>query len=377
MQDEVKARLYQQRKNALFLLNLGSTLLFLFIMAYSFSLPLRTMINRLSGNSVIVITLYFFFFYLFYFVFTFGLKYYEGFVLERKFGLSRQNFKSWFRQLIKKETPIFCVLLVVVQVVYFFLETSVQQWWLSMAIICILINGLGGDTFRRYIAMLFFRYTPVQDPDLCQRLIDLARKADVKIANVYVIHQPHNKADVALAGMGSMYKLMLTDEVITYSKEEIEVIFAQEIASCRYKQLWKLLAIQIVGWLGGFYAINILFEPASKIFGFNLLFDVATLPVILGLFFVFFVLFSIIQNCFRKYMEKKTDWFALQLTKAPDAFVSLLIRLREQRFKTPDPHYFIELLLNRQSYFSERLNMAQDYAQSLSFNGLKRDFKFR
>lgn len=360
---------YSKIKNLFFILNIVFTLFFLFIMSYSFSRPLRECITYFTGNTIIVITIYFLLFYFSYFLFVFVLKYFEGFVLEKHVNKRKQKFRSWLRGLIHKEIITFTFLLVGVQVVYFFLETSINAWWLRMSVLSILARN-AWEFLPNRVVFYYSRHKDLDDRQLHDRLQGLAQKAGIMFSRILVYKDSRAKA--AVFGLKGARRLILSDAVLDYAIEEIEVLVAMEIAKLLNGYIWKKILVEAIGMFVVLFLVNFSFAPVCEKFGFKFIFDVETLPVLLGLFFVFFVVIWFILNYFKRYMAKENDAYTLRLSKAPEAFVSLIIRDSEQNIPGGRAIYFFEEMLCAESPVSQRLMLAQDYAQNMLFDDLQR-----
>ncbi len=360
---------YSKKKNLLFVLNIAFTLLFFFIMSYSFSRPLRDSVTYFTGNTIIIITIYFLLFYFSYFLFIFALRYFEGFVLENRTKKRKQKFLIWLRRLIHKEIITFALLLIGVQVIYFFLETSVNAWWVPMAVLAILTRN-AWELLPNWVVPYYSRHKDLDDRQLQDRLQRLAQRAGIRFSRILVYKDSRAKAVVF--GLKGSRRLILSDAVLDYAVEEIEVLAAMEIAKLRKGYIWKKALIEAMGMFVTFFIVSIAFAPICKKFGFEFVFDIETLPVLLGLFFVVFVIVWFVLNYFKRDMAKENDAYTLRLSKAPEAFVSLIIRDSEQDIQGDQAVYFFEKMLCAEGPVSQRLMLAQDYAQDLLFEDTHR-----
>ncbi|HQP92191.1 MAG TPA: hypothetical protein PLU24_05900, partial [Candidatus Omnitrophota bacterium] len=125
-----QAKEYQAMKNRLFLLNLALQFLFLYAAAASgVSLFIKNSVLGITSVFYLVNASYFFFFSIIAFCLFFPLDVYEGFILEHRYGLSRQNFFAWFKDSIKKGIVTFIFSLIMLEAVYFFLLKTERGWW--------------------------------------------------------------------------------------------------------------------------------------------------------------------------------------------------------------------------------------------------------
>ena len=114
--------------------------------------------------------------------------------------------------------------------------------------------------------------------------------------------------------------------------------------------------------------------PAIEKFGFEFVFDVETLPVLLGLLFIGFVTIQFIINSFKRKIEREIDILTLKLSQSPDAFISLLVRRSQDMIDNLHPVYFFKRMLKFEPSLTSRMILAQDYAQNLRYETTGRRF---
>ena len=353
MLDELLAKFNSNKKTIFFIVDIAIAFIYLFIMAYSFSRPLRDIVSFLTGNSIIVITIYFLVFHVLYFIVSLPLKYFRDLTY-----IKTNNFIDWIKIVFKKEISVFFALFFVIQVIYFFLETDVLWWWLPVAFLCIVFR-FAMELAPKYLSHLFFKSTALDPSEFKLRLIELVGRANIKINDVFSIAYAQSEA-VIFSG-----RLMLSDKIMDYAPEEIEVIVARETAMHYYGHIKFRLIIEALIMLLSFFIVNIAFKPIAAYFGFEFIFDIETLPVLLGLFFVSFLLMSFIQNYFFRLMDKQADIYALKMAGSPDAFISLLFR-KQQEAEKQTIDFFINQILTGRISDVKRIVLAQDYAQEMS-----------
>ncbi len=361
---------YSKIKNLFFVLNGVFTLLFFFIMSYSFSRSLRELVNRFTGNTIIVITIYFLLFYFFYFLFIFALRYFEGFVLENRMNHKKQKFRKWLRGLINKEIITFVFLLIGVQVVYFFLETKLDTWWVSMAVLSIFALN-AGQLLSEWLVPYYSRHKDLDDRQLQARLNKLAERAGMEFSRILVYKDSRAKAVVF--GVKRSRTLLLSNILLDYAVEEIDVLVAMEIAKLRNGYVWKKVLMEATGMFVAYFIIGFAFAPICEKFGFEFIFDVETLPVLLGLFSIVSLAVWGILNHFKRDMEREKDEYVLRLSKAPEAFVSLIVRDSQQNIKGNKGGDFFKKFFSSQIPVPQRIMLAQDFAQDMLFESSHRE----
>ncbi|MBU1088199.1 MAG: M48 family metalloprotease [Candidatus Omnitrophica bacterium] len=344
------------KKTIFIALDTASVFIYLFIMAYSFSRPLRVWVNLLTGNSIIVITIYFSLFYALYFIFALPLKYYQGLSYVREHG-----FYDWLRTVFKKEVIVFFIMFFVIQFIYFFLETEVLWWWLPVSFLCI-VSRYAWEFAPKYLASFLFRLKALAPSEFKQRLIELAVRGNIEVTDVFSF--ANAKFEVAFLGQGPGRKLILNEKIMDYAPEEIEILVAREAAEHYYRHMRYKLILEALVILLSFFMVNLAFKPTADYFGFEFTFNIETLPVLIGLFFIAFMLMSLIRNHYSRFMDKQVDIYALKATQAPAAFISLLFRQKEAENKY-EQDYFLNQILNGRISETERITFAQDYAQGM------------
>ncbi len=354
-------------KNVFFGFNLALTFFYFFIMSYSFSRPLRQSIANFTGNTIIVITVYFFLFYFFYFVFIFPLRYLEGFIFENRLRDKKQEFQIWLKGLIQKEIRTFSLLLIGVQVIYFFLETNLGFWWVHMTVLSIVVLN-AWDLLSNLVVPYYSRHQDLSDKRLYARIMKLFDGARLRVLRIFIYKD--SKAKAVIVGLDDSRQLILSDAVLKYAPEEIEVLVALEIAKNQRGYIWKKTLIEAIGMLVIFFLVHFSFAPACDNFGLEFIFNIETLPVLLGLFFVYFVAIWFAVNYFKRQLNKENDLDALRLSRVPEAFVSLIIRDTQQGAQGKQAVSFFEEMFFSNSPVSRRIMLAQDYAQNMLFENM-------
>ncbi|MBU1044674.1 MAG: hypothetical protein KJ915_09805 [Candidatus Omnitrophica bacterium] len=357
MLDALIAKFNSNRKTIFSALEIICAIVYLFIMAYGFSRPLRDAVGLMTGNSIIVITLYFSVFYTLYFIFSLPLKYFQNLAYIRA-----NSFVEWLQVVSKKEISVFFVMFFVVQVIYFFLETDVFWWWMPVSFLCI-ASLYTWELAPKYLATLFFKAKALAPSAFKQRLIELAALGDMKVIEVFSL--AYAKSEVVFIGQSPERKLILSEKIMAYSPEEIEILVARETAEHYYGHIRFKLIIQALVILLSFFIVNFVFKPTANYFGFEFIFDIETLPVLTGILYIVFVLMSLIQNHYLRSMVEQSDMYVLKATQAPAAFISLLFRQQDNENKQTI-NYFSSRILNGSISDIKRITCAQDYAQAMA-----------
>src|SRR3989338_960894 len=241
MQDN-KAYSRQKHRVAILEILLSPAILAVFI-ASGLPLHMKNLESTASSNNYINLLGFYALFGFLYYATTLPVVYYSGFVLEHKFGLSNQRFNGWAGREIKKSFISFIFGIPVVLAVYFFLKNWPLYWWLFTAISCYFLSIFTAKFFPVLIIPLFYKYSPIKDSILKDKLIKLSQEAGFKVDSVYEINisKDTKKANAALMGLGRQKRIVLCDTLLkNFSHEETESVMGHELGHHSLMHILKL-----------------------------------------------------------------------------------------------------------------------------------------
>ena len=117
----------------------------------------------------------------------FPLNYARSFRIEHSFGLSRQNFYSWVIDYIKGLLLSGILFLTMFVIFYFFLRNFPYLWWLYAGVAYFFASILLAKVFPTLVVPMFYKLKKISNSSLKDRLEEMARKAGVKILDIYNI----------------------------------------------------------------------------------------------------------------------------------------------------------------------------------------------
>ena len=94
---------------------------------------------------------------------------------------------------------------------------------------------------------LFYKYKPLADQELVNRLTRLAEQAGTKVKGVYVFDMSRKTvaANAALMGLGNTRRIVLGDTLIeNFTADEIEAVLAHELGHHVHKDLISGIIVQ-------------------------------------------------------------------------------------------------------------------------------------
>jgi STE24 endopeptidase len=164
---------------------------------------------------------------------TLPIDYYSSYILLHKVGLSNESFGGWIVDRMKGW--ILSILLggVVAGAFVFILSEWPEDWWWVTAILGILLGALLALLAPVLLAPLFFKFEPLSDLVLKERLEALLKRTGAQVrGGVWKMDMSRRTkaANAALVGWGPSRRVVLSDTLLEYSPDEIEAILAHELA---------------------------------------------------------------------------------------------------------------------------------------------------
>jgi STE24 endopeptidase len=367
-----KAREYARIRHRLLLVDLAIAAIGVLIVLLSgLGIWLRNVLQPLTWQPVSgwfpwQVLLYFLILILAYQIINAPLSYYSGFVLPHRFGLSTMTLKGWLLDVFKGLALGLILEIFVIELVYVLLATQPQTWWLWVALTMLFFTVVMANLTPVLILPLFYKFTPLPEGELMQRLLALAERARTKVRGVFTMHMSDKTtaANAALMGLGNTRRIVLGDTMLDrYTPDEIEVVLAHELGHHVHHDIWKLIASQSVLTLGGLYLANLVLHWAVDTqHYYRSLADPATIPLILLLTAAFGLIVMPLSNGYSRSIEYQADEYALQTTRKVEPFKSAMTRLANQNLADVEPSPLIEFLLHDHPSIRKRLRHADEFA---------------
>ena len=361
-----EAKRYQAMKNRLFLFNLLLDFSFCFLLlSTGLSRHLKSALLYLRDDFFSINALYFTAFSVLALILFLPLEFYEGFVLEHRFGLSRQKKMDWLKDVLKRSTLFFVVSLVIVEAIYFFLSEFPRHWWFWAALAWFFVSVLVAKIFPSLIIPLFFRATPLSDGPLRDKVALLLDRYNIRYNKISVLDFSKKtvKANAMVAGLGATKQIFFSDTLVQeFPIEEIEVVLAHEIGHYIHKDTIKLLMAGLGSALLSFFAASIVFEKLTFRLGFSAVSDIASLPLLLILFLFLSLILLPLQNGYSRFLESRADRFALAATGQREAFISVMKRLGQKNFSEFSPSRGLEIFLYDHPPLAKRIKSAESFS---------------
>lgn len=357
-----KAREYARITRRLFFVDLALGAVFLSVLLFGgLSSGLR---NFLDFPQSARVALYFLIVLVSYGIISAPLNFYQGFILPHRYGLSHQSFKSWLADEAKGGILALVLGTSLVVVIYLFLETFPQTWWLLAFAFMVLVTVVLANLAPVLILPLFFKTEPLADQELRKRLLSLAERSHIKIRNVFQIRlsSKTTAGNAMLMGWGNTRRIVIGDTMLQrYTPEEIEVVMAHELGHHRHGDIIRLMVAQSALMLLGFYLMNLMLDWAVPRLDMSGISDVAALPLLALVGAAFALVLMPLSNAYSRHLEESADRYSLAATENPEAFAAMLTKLTDQNLSESEPSRWSELLFYDHPPYSKRVELANRY----------------
>jgi len=367
-QDRQKqAKTYARISRRMMVVDLAIGVVYLFLwLVTGWSTALQSALLKVTNNDWLLVAGFTAVFGGILFVINLPLSYYEGYTLPHRFDQSNQTLKDWALDQLKELGLTVVFGLLVIEIIYAALRANPETWWLWAAGIMLILNVLIANLAPVFLMPLFNKYVPINEEyqELAQRLIKLAKRANVQVKGVYQfdLSRRTKSANAALTGLGNTRRVILGDTLLKeFSVEEIETVMAHELGHQVHNDIPVGIVVSSMLTLFGFYLASLVMRYGVNLFHLGNPADVSAMPLfILGLG-VFEMVTLPLGNAFSRWRERRADLFALELTGKGSSYASALTRLANQNLADADPEPWVEWLLHSHPALSKRIRMANQY----------------
>ncbi len=290
------------------------------------------------------------------------LKFYGGFVVERRFGLSRQSVRDWIVREAKQVAIGGLLSLALVEGLYGILRRWPEHWVTLATVGWVAVSAVLARVFPTLVLPMFYKTAPLADRALTSRLLELCDRARLSVVGIFRVQlgAETRKANAALAGLGATRRVLVSDTLLEhFTPDEIETVLAHELGHQRFRHIGKFLVISAVGSWIAFQLIAITSSSWLRALGLRDLTDLAGFPMLMIALSVLGLIGLPLQNAISRHFEWQADRFAVSLTRLPRSFASALRKLGDLNLADPNPPRWIEWLFYDHPPIAKRIAVAE------------------
>ncbi|MGK9475212.1 M48 family metallopeptidase [Melioribacter sp. OK-6-Me] len=322
-----------------------SFIILIVFIATGWSTRLEQFVISLSSNAYIALILFVSIALIILSVILLPIDFYEEYLLEHKYNLSNQNIFGWIIDKLKGALVSGVIGLPLVLIFYWILQKFGDLWWLPFGVVTFLFSVLLARIAPFVLIPLFYQITPIENDLIKDRIKELIKNAGLQVESVMKFNMSKNtrKANAAFTGLGKAKRILLADTLLeNYSPQQIITIIAHELGHYKKKHLIKNIFIGAVFSFTSFYLTAGFYAKAVEWFGFDNIYRLAALPLLLICMGLILIVFTPAMNFISRKYEHEADEFAVKITGGKEEFISTLISLSEQNLVDKEPHPLIE-----------------------------------
>jgi STE24 endopeptidase len=373
-----QAKEYARINHRLFALDLGLTALALVVViALGLNVWLKNIIALITTDVWIATFLYFAVAFIAYGILFAPLSYYSGFVLPHRYGLSTQNLRAWWVDVLKGTALSLVLGGLVIEMLYWLLRDAPPLpllaggagggWWLWASVFLIAFQVVLANLAPVLIFPIFYKFKPLEDAELVSRLTALAERAKTRVRGVFtmMLSEKTTAANAALMGLGNTRRIVLGDTLYqNYSHDEIETILAHELGHHVHNDIAWSLVFESATTLAGFWIADAFLKWGVAQLGYAGIADLAAFPLF-GLALGAFGLVTMpVSNAFSRWRENMADEYALQTTRNAPAFIGAMEKLANQNLSEVEPESWVEILLYSHPAIGKRIKLGEAFKAS-------------
>jgi len=345
----------------------SAVLLFLFV-ALDFSKQLETFSFSITKNPYAALMIFVFIIGAVSYVISFPVDYFFSFRLEHRFGLSNQKFIKWIGENLKS-LAVGVVLGVPILLLFYYFLINYSLWWVWFGCLILVYSVILAQIAPVVIFPLFYKFHPINNENLKEKILDLCTRVGFKVKGVYVFNMSKTtkKANAAFTGIGRTKRIILGDTLVTgFSEDEILTVFAHELGHYKKGHIKKNILFSIGSTFIMLFILSIVYSVLLPVFGFADRWDIAALPLLALLAGVFGFLTKPIGSYISRRFEFEADRFAIKLIGNFDVFKSLMEKLAFQNLADEEPNKFVEFWFRSHPSVKRRIETGKKYFNSLN-----------
>jgi STE24 endopeptidase len=364
-----KAKSYAGGNQALWIVNhLWALLVPGAILLSGLSAKLRNLANGKGRHWIVAVGLYVIFYLGLVALIDFPLDWYEGFVRQHAYGLSRKSPAKWIADWCKTLGVSLLLSALFLWIPYGLMRRTPRTWWLWTGLLC--LPYLLGMALLKPVLFdpLFNHFGPMRNERLETEILALARRAGVDGSRVFEVDKSRDTTTVNayVTGVLGTKRIVVWDTLLN-KLENGQVLFVvgHEIGHYVLGHVVKGLLVTsslIVIGLGLVHAIvTQLIRRFGHRLGLSSLTDLATAPLLVIAVQLVALVLTPIGYGYSRHMEHEADRFALELTRVNRTGALSFVALQRENLSVPRPNLFTRIWRSTHPSLGDRIDFCNSY----------------
>jgi STE24 endopeptidase len=221
-----------------------------------------------------------------------------------------------------------------------------------------------GSVFALPLQKIFYRFDPLEEGALKNRINDLFVSNGYQVKSIYVMNASKRttRANAFCAGIGKGKKIALFDNLVNnYSEDEITAVFAHELGHDKHKDTAVMVLLQTVIYaiISALIGLTVGAPSVSTSMGFAEV-NAAAMVLVLSMAVLgpLMTLLMIPFNIISRHMERRADTFAADCGLG-QPLMDALKRLSRDNFANLNPHPFLSTIGDSHPTVGERVQVIE------------------
>jgi STE24 endopeptidase len=289
-----------------------------------------------------------------------------GEVVEHRYGLSTAGWGLWLRDVAVSAGIDAGLTALALLVLFWIVRRAPRTWWAWAAAAVAVMVIVGSFLWPVVIEPAFNRFTPMPPSALRTDLLALAERNGTPVQDVLVSDASRRTTalNAYVSGFGATRRIVVYDTTLReLSDPEIESIAAHELGHVANDDVLTGTALGALGAAAGVALLGWLLSwtPLLRRAGVESPADPAVVPLILFLVAAGSLVATPVQNLVSRHIEARADVHALDLSRNPEAFLSMQRRLAATNLADPDPPAALQWFFGSHPTTRQRVGLAGDW----------------
>ena len=269
-------------------------------------------------------------------------SYYSTFKIEEEFGFNKSTKKTFWLDQLKELLISVVINILLFGAIVAIYELIPDYFWILAWAVMMSFSLFMAMFYSQLIVPLFNKQTPLEEGELRTAIEDFAKKADFKLADIYVMDSSKRstKANAYFTGLGPKKRIVLFDTLIEkLTTEEIVAVLAHEIGHSKHKHIVKTIIISAITSLMMFalFGYFVSSEALSTALGGSEPCFHLGMFAFMMIYSPISVLLNILSHVFSRKNEYEADAFAAKYG-CGDALCSALKKISSEALSNLQPH---------------------------------------
>jgi STE24 endopeptidase len=308
------------------------------------SAAMRNFAERLTRFKPLETVMYWTEFSILTFLLGFPLTFCESFLRERHYGLATQTFGPWMGDQLKSLLVSIVLGGLIVVLLFLVVRRLPRTWWIWGSVVSILFLAFTVMIAPVYIVPLFNKITPLEDPQITQPILRMARANGIPADQVYEMDASRQTTRMSanVSGLGHTMRITLNDNLLRRgSPAEIQAVMGHEMGHYVLHHIYKDCTFFFIIIVTAFALLRWSLEWSLARWGgrwqIRGVGDTAVLPLVFLLGSIFLFVLTPVLNTYVRTEEYEADMYGLNASRQPDGFAQAAIHLGEYRKMNPGP----------------------------------------